>query len=175
MATREAPDRHQRDHRTIAIRRLWRSRSLSHRGDTRTIRSPSSGRSRSDGHDDSWKNSTIATRSSRDQGANVVESPPSYQTATDRDSGSRLTHDRGSIVAKIVVFFRLIRSHNDAHSMPIGKPRCRPKESLPRPSKTASMTASMTHEIGQISSLKIHVFLLCSSTFDRLVKKLSEF
>ena len=42
--------------------------------------------------------------------------------------------DRDPIVAKIV-FFRLIRSHNDTHSMPIGKPRCHPKESLHDPAK----------------------------------------
>ena len=45
----------------------------------------------------------IVARSSHDQGAYVVESPPLDQMATDGDPGSRLTHNRGPIVAKIVV------------------------------------------------------------------------
>ena len=115
MAIREAPDRHQHGHRTIAIGRLLRSRSLSHRGDTRTIRSLSKlkiairrpRRFVEELHD----RGSIEPRSRRDQGdqgAYVVEAPPFDHTAIDGDSGSRLTHDRGPIVAKIVVFFRLI-------------------------------------------------------------------
>ena len=42
--------------------------------------------------------------------------------------------------------------------------------SIPRPRPPPSPTIS-----GQFPSLKTHVLLLCSSTFDRLVKKLSEF
>ena len=44
---------------------------------------------------------TIAARSSRNRGAYVVESPPVDQMATDGDPGSRSTHDRDPIMARL--------------------------------------------------------------------------
>ena len=48
-------------------------------------------------------------------------------------------------------------------------------EATSSPSKTAPTTASIAHEIGPIFSLKTHVVLHCSSTFDRFVKELRKF
>ena len=55
------------------------------------------------------------------------------------------------------------------------KPRPMPKESPPRRLKTAPTNASIGHDLWANFFFKTHVFLVCSSTFDRFVKELSKF
>ena len=57
-----------------------------------TVRSPL------DGADKSWKNSTIAVRSSRDRTSFIAESIHDCQTTFSGESGARSTPDRGTIV-----------------------------------------------------------------------------
>ena len=62
-----------------------------------------------------------------------------------------------------------------ADSKSIRKLRLRQVQPLPRRLNSAPTTASIALDFGLISPLKTHVVLLCSSTFDRFVKELSEF
>ena len=94
-----------------------------------------------------------------------------HQKAFIGRSRSRSTHDRGPLLVWSWLFWSKIV----AHSMPILKPQRRPKEPLPRPLQIASTTTPIAHNFGLKSSFKSHVFLPCSWTFDRFVKKLSKF
>ena len=146
------------------------SRSDLHRtAETTRGRTP---RSRSD-------RTAIAVQSSRDRSSCRAESTPRPSIDNSDAFGTRSTADRAKIVAdraKIVAEFlapfeekfKPTRPEFEAstllkwnRSLDAANPRSRPA-----PSPTIS---------GLILSLKTHVLLLCSSTFDRLVKKLSEF
>ena len=84
---------------------------------------------------------------------------------------ARSRRDRGPIVPKFVAF-----SKRNSSSFPVDlKPRPMPKESPPRRLKTAPTNASIGHDLRANFFFKTHVFLLCSWTFDRFVKELSEF
>ena len=117
----------------------------------------------------------IAARSSRDRGAYAMESPQLIKTTTDGDLGSWLTHDRGPIVAKNVVFFRLLWSQIHAYFKPIGKPRCRPKESLPWLRQTASTIASIGHDLRANFLFKTNVFLPLKLNFWSTRKEIKRF
>ena len=92
-------------------------------------------------------------------------------------------HDQATIVVDRERSRREARPRNaeivaeiEAHSRPIPKLQRRPKETLPRPLQTASTTALIALKIGPNSLFKKLMYsLFSSSTFDRLVKKLSEF
>ena len=126
-----------------------------------------------------WKNSTIAAQSNRDRGAIEPRSLLLHSgiTSTRLDGVRRVT--RTSIMARsrrdrgmIVVHFEgqietiLPQIRELRHCTRESLPRRRNQRSQPSPSSTIS---------SPISSLKSHVLFLCSSNFDRLVKKLSEF
>ena len=71
----------------------------------RTIVTVPSPEALSGGYEDTWKNSTIEPRSRRDRAA-IVELKlwnrlHSIKTTTNGDLGSRLTHDRDSIVVRL--------------------------------------------------------------------------
>ena len=121
----------------------------------------------------------IEPRSSRDRGAYAMESSPSIKTMTYSDLGSWLTHDRGPIVTrscwKTWSFWgyceaksKRISSRSWSHdAAPTNRSHDFAKPP-PRPLQLATIS-------GQFPSLKSCISFLCSSTFDRLVKKLSEF
>ena len=63
-----------------------------------------------------------------------------------------------------------------ANSWPISKRQRRPKESLPLPIKPPLRSSSIGHDLrGNFFFKKPMYFFFCFLTFDRLVKKLSEF
>ena len=161
-----AMDRHQ----TVSIEAAWNSLARQI-----FIRS----RSPSDGWENAWKKSTIVARSSRNCDFFMAESPPRSSEGIhwriEITINLRLWPDRGPIAARLWPDRGSFGSKIVTHYMPIRKPRRRPKEPLPRPLQIASTTASIAHDFGLIFPLKSHVFSLCSSTFDRFVKKLSEF
>ena len=147
------------------------------------------GGSSSDGTEGLWKNSTIAARSNRDRGAieprsvffqrhHISKRSENDQRLTRTSIEARSWPDRGPIVglleAKIADILKRNRSKIEADSKPIRKLRLHVMKPPPRRMETASTTAPSPTISGLILSLKTHV-LLCSSTFDRLVKKLSEF
>ena len=135
----------------------------------------------------SWKNSTIAVRSRRDRGHNqprsrlfhhgiismIIKRRPVENQDHDRGPiAARSWPDRGAIVTRSWVFLKRNSSQFNGDL----KPQCRSME-----------TASTTHQFhphdrinrprssSQFSSLKACISLLCASSFDRFVKKLSEF
>ena len=151
MATREAPDLHQK----------W----IPHDRD-RTVHSP---KVPPDGPDDLWKNSTISVRSNCDHSSwNHLHD---HRTTVVGASIPRSTHDRSAIVVLFQVKLKLTHHQIGAEL----KPGSMPKESLPRPLQIAPTTASIGHDLLAKFPLKTDVFLYCSSTFDRYMKKLSEF
>ena len=125
----------------------------------------------------------IEPRSSRDLISFVAESLQPDQTTADRDPRPRLTPDRGLIVARswpdrgpIVPRLGLFLKRNSSRFIPDLKPQSHAIE-------TASTTLenrlhdrfNWPRSSDQFPSLKACISLLCSLTFDRLVKKLSEF
>ena len=94
-----------------------------------------------------WQRLSLTTIVAHDRGSIVAGSP----------------HDQGQFSAKLGMIRRGIEATRP------------PSEPLPRPLQIASTTASIAHDFGLIFPLKSHVFSLCSSTFDRFVKKLSKF
>ena len=140
VATREAPDLHQK--------------RIPHNRD-RTLHSSEVP---SDGLDDSWKNSTIEPRSRRDRAAIAHHSSwnhlHDHRKKVVGASIPRSTHDRGPIAARswpdrgaIVVLFEVklkLTHHQIGAEL---KPRPMPKESLRRPLKIAPMTASIDHDL----------------------------
>ena len=125
----------------------------------------------------------IAARSSRDRGAFDAESTP---RSSDRGFvrifspiDARSGHDRGlsrSIAAKIVArkkrksCHKLRPIHGQYGRCDVA-PRNRSHDDIKPPPRSPLPPTNSD----QFPSLKSHVLLLCSSTFDRLVKKLSEF
>ena len=122
----------------------------------------------SDGPDALWKNSSIAVRSNRDRGTieprswsvrggiNSTIVRQCFREDLQRDRrpiDARSGHDRGRSRQKSWLGRSGNRGKIEANSWPIPKLRRRPNESLPRPSKTASTTAPMTHGIEPISPL----------------------
>ena len=106
----------------------------------------------SDGLRDSWKNSTIAARSSRDRGTYDVESSPVDRQAIDEGSGPRSWPDRGPIVARSWPDRGRNHGYLEAKLKPNShrfvaelKPRSMPTESPPRRHQTASTIASIAH------------------------------
>ena len=133
-------------------------------------------RSRSDRH-------AIVTQSSLDRGHDQARSQPppsrnqSYISSRFiRRRGSRIDHDRGSrsqldsgpIAPRSGLIYYEIEAtiviNGSSRSHDRSWPSIRLHDRIKRPQNRAKN-----------SSLKTHVFLLCSSTFDRFVKKLSEF
>ena len=121
----------------------------------------------------------IEPRSRRDRAAIVAPSEWNHfhsigRRATcdqDLDHGpiaARSWHDRGMIVVHFEGQIETILPQ-------IRELRRRTRESLPRRRNQRSRPAPSSTISSPISSLKSHVLFLCSSTFDRLVKKLSEF
>ena len=142
-----------------------------------------SSRSPSDGGEDSWKNSTIAVRSNRDRGAIEPRSWVfrrgiiSIGSDSDRLSSgimidTRSWPDRGPIVGSCEAKLKLNwgRIHHNFGSYKATPRNLSHDASNPPPRPIQSPRSS-----GQFPSLKACISLLCSSTFDRLVKKLSEF
>ena len=132
----------------------------------------------------------IEPRSRRDRAAiGLLSASPYFQAIGERSTAyqdfdrgpivARSWPDRGPIVglleAKIADILKRNRSKIEADSNPIRKLRLHVMKPPPRRMETASTTAPSPTISGLILSLKTHVLLLCSSTFDRLVKKLSEF
>ena len=140
----------------------------------------------SDGVGDTWKNTTIAVRSNRDRGAIEPRSwilPRGIYSTTFarqfRSIWNTIDARSWSIVvdhAKIVAYFealfeakfKSIRPGFEA-TTPLSANRSH-DALIPRPWPPLSPTIS-----GQFPSLKACISLSCSSTFDRLVKKLSKF
>ena len=144
----------------------------------------------SDGREASWKNSTIAVRSNRDRGAieprsgSLREAIVSKRSENDRrltrtSIEARSWPDRGPIVglleAKIADILKRNRSKIEADSKPIRNLRLHVMKPPPRRMDSAPWPPLQPTNSDQFPSLKTHVLLLCSSTFDRLVKKLCEF
>ena len=136
-----------------------------------------------------WKN-TIAARSNRDRGAIEPQSRrvrcgivagrtdgDRRRVSTTIDARSR--PDRGAIVAeiaaKIVAKVKRNWSWNQADSSRIWSHDPCPKNRLHDAWKPLPRMLQLATIFVPISPLKAHVVLLCSLTFDRLVKKLSEF
>ena len=114
----------------------------------------------------------IAVRSSSDRDSFMAKSPPrsseSIHWRIEITINPRSWPDRGAIVAPIEAESRPIHDQSGSHDV---APRNRshdPCKSLPRPPQLPMI-------FGLIFPLKSHVFSLCSLTFDRFVKKLSEF
>ena len=137
-----------------------------------------------------WKNSTIAARSNRDHGSiepqsrRVRRGIVAGRTDGDRRRVSttidaRSRPDRGAIVAeiaaKIVAKVKRNWSWNQADSSRIWSHDPCPKNRLHDAWKPLPRMLQLATIFVPISPLKTHVVLLCSLTFDRLVKKLSEF
>ena len=140
-----------------------------------------------DGVEDSWKDTTIAVRSNRDRGAikprswifhrGIDSAIFRRRSMVDRDHDqptivARSRRDRGPIVVRSWLLLRLIweRIHREFGSYEAAQ-RNRShnlSKPLPRPLQLPTI-------FGLIFPLKTHVFSLCTSTFDRFVKKLSEF
>ena len=121
----------------------------------------------------------IEPQSSHDRGPYAMESSPSIKTTTDGDLGSWLTHDRGPIVTrswrKTWSFWGYFEAKSKCISSRSGSHDAAPRNRShyfgkppPRPLLLATISS-------QFPSLKACISLLCSSTFDRLMKKLSEF
>ena len=186
VATRRASDCHQREiawSRSDGLRwsRVERSGASDLHQVTIVI---------SDGPEDSWKNSATAARSSRDRGAIEPQSHVSRWGVVSRRSAcdrrrfrttivARSRPDRGAIVAwswrklrrcgsKIEALVITNPSRHWSHD-PCSRNRTH-EAATDAPRSPPSSTISSL-----ISSLKSHVLPLWTSTFDRLVKKLSEF
>ena len=119
---------------------------------------------RSDGVEGLWKNSTIATRSSRDRGAieprsrglgreNWADSFPIDRPVIEEALTPRSTPDRDPIVARSWRKSRRKRGKSEAklklntsRFVAELKPQPRPKESPPRRQQTASTIVSITHD-----------------------------
>ena len=126
----------------------------------------------------------IAARSSRHRGAFAAESTPQgpdvifVRMCSEIDAQS--THDQATIVVdpgeKRVPGGNGIHGEIKANSWPISKRQRRPKESLPLPIKPPPRSSSIGHDLrGNFFFKKPMYFFFCFLTFDRLVKKLSEF
>ena len=126
-----------------------------------------------------WDQTAIAVRSSRDRGSFSVESERRFFHLIGRRSTDDQDHDRRTIVARsrrdrgvIVVPLKqkLRRNYHKSgsHDTARGNRFHDPAKPLPRPLQLPTI-------IRLIFSLKTHVFSLCSSTFDRFMKELSEF
>ena len=128
----------------------------------------------------SWSDrAAIAARLSRDLTSFIAESLQQDPTTADRDPGPRSTPDRGLIVARSWPDHATIGALFEAKFKPIH----------PGFEATMPLSANRSHDalippprtrqlpiiFGPILPLKSHVFLLCSLTFDWLVKKLSKF
>ena len=102
-----------------------------------------------------------------------------YRRSLSGKIDARSRPNRGAIVAKIVekIVAHVERnwSRNQANSSRIWSHNPRPKNRLHEAWKPLPRMLQLTTIFEPIPSLKTHVLLLCSSTFDRLVKKLSEF
>ena len=134
-----------------------------------TLQSPED---RSNGVEELWKNSTIAVRSSRDWGAYMVESPPFEWRAIDERPGPRSWRDRGPIVG---LFEAEIKADLDEIEAMIVINGSSPLHDRSWPSIRLHDRVNRPRSSGQFPSLKACISLLCSSTFDRFMKELSEF
>ena len=131
----------------------------------------------SDGCEDTWKNSTIAARSSRDRGAFAAESTPQgpdvifVRMCSEIDAQS--THDQATIVVdrgrsrrKAWPGGNGIHGEIKANLWPISKRQRRPKESLPLPIKPPPRSSSIGHDLrGNFFFKKTHVLLLLFLNF----------
>ena len=81
----------------------------------------------------------------------------------------------GLLEAKIAAILKRNQSEIVAGSKPIRKLRLQVMKPPPRRINSAPRPHQLPTIVGPISPLKTHVLLLCSSTFDRFVKELSEF
>ena len=121
----------------------------------------------------------IAARSSRNHTPFVVESIPRLLSSSFEESGARSTLDRGRSWSIARRTWPILKLSFEAKF----KPFRRGFEATTHAQGSASTTLeNRPHErvnclwsSGQFPSLKACISLLCSSTFDRLVKKLSEF
>ena len=108
-----------------------------------------------------------------------MQSSPSDRRTINDLPGLRSRPDRGPIVglleAKIAAILKQNRSEIMADSKSIRKLRLQVMKPAPRRMDSAPRPHQLPTIVGPISLLKTHVLLLCSSTFDRFVKELSEF
>ena len=133
----------------------------------------------SDGANASWNNSTIAVRSNHDRATIAPHSLQNRSIFVRRQFLEHLEHDRRSIVAdcaKIVAYFEALFE-------------AKFKPNHPGFEATMPLSANHSHDVAidahdplhhsrfqaQFPSLKSHVLLHCSSTFDQFVKELSKF
>ena len=114
----------------------------------------------------------IAARSSRDWGAYMVESPPFEWRAIDERPGPRSWRDRGPIVG---LFEAEIKADLDEIEAMIVINGSSPLHDRSWPSIRLHDRVNRPRSSGQFPSLKACISLLCSSTFDRFMKELSEF
>ena len=199
VASWEAPDRHQSKALSWSRSDGWSSSGDDHdrtaggglaswsRRTGSVNRDRSSNWSPSDGLEASWKNSTIAVRSNRD--SDTIE--PRSGSLRDAIASNRSENDRR--LTRTSIFARSWPNRgsswgeNRGHFEAKSKQNCGWFQANPEATSSPSETASTTHEFrphdrincprssGQFPSLKACISLFCSSTFDRLVKKLSEF
>ena len=199
VASWEAPDRHQSKALSWSRSDGWSSSRDDHdrtaggglaswsrcTGSVNPNRS--SNWSPSDGLEALWKNSTIAVRSNRDRGAIQLRSGSLHGAIASNRSENDRRLTRTSIVAWSWPDRGSSWGENRGHFEEKSKRNCGWFQANPEATSSPSETVSTTHEFrphdrincprssGQFPSLKSHVLSLCSSTFDRLVKKLSEF
>ena len=135
----------------------------------RTVHSP---KDQSDGPDTSWKNSTIAARSNRDRAA-IGERKWWHhlydeRMAIDERPGPRSWPDCGWNACYSEAKLTLIHGGIEATTSPQGTAPTKPWINL-------HDRFNWPRSSGQFHSLKPMYLSLWNSTFDRLVKKLSEF
>ena len=121
----------------------------------------------------------IEPRSRRDRATIVAPSAWNHFHSIGRRATRDQDHDHGPIAARswpdhgmIVVNFE---AKIETILPQIRELRRRTRESFPRRPNRRSRPAPSSTISSPISSLKSHVLLLCSSTFDRFMKELSEF
>ena len=102
--------------------------------------------------------SSIVTRSRRDQSSIVPRLGPLSAWNRFHSIGRRATrdqdHDHGPIAARSWPDRGTFEAQIETNLPQIRELRCCPRESRPRPRKTAPTTASITHEFGLISLFK---------------------
>ena len=137
----------------------------------------------SDGVGDTWKNTTIAVRSNRDRGAIELWSwilPRGIYSTTFarhfRSIWNTIDALSWSITRRSWPTLKLFLKRNSSQFGPDLKPERRSVQTAPTtPWFRAHDRLYRPWCSGQFPSLKACISLLCSSTFDRLMKKLSEF
>ena len=121
----------------------------------------------------------IEPRSRRDRAAIVAPSAWNHFHSIGRRATRDQDHDHGPIAARSWPDRGMIMVNFEAKIetiLPqIRELRHRTRESFPRRRNRRSRPAPSSTISSPISSLKSHVLLLCSSTFDRFVKELSKF